>query len=449
MAMRIGRRMRTWCMAVLIAAVGFGTAAPARAGMMPGAIEPQRPRAPLVEVQDRIQTEPGKGLFDFLFGRSKPKEPEATGAPVPLAPPPRPKRTEPPEPKIVELPKAADARTVVVIGDSQAAGLATGLQMAFADAPGIVVSNRTKPASSLIREEFYDWNAQLPAVLAAGPTDVIVVMLGVNERQPLLGANGKVTDEPRSDNWTGVYRARLEKLMGQLKASGKPVFWIGMPPTGRSEFSGFMAFINEQALAVSEAQDLTFIDIWPGFTDENGRYTSSGPDVEGVSRRLRAADAIHFTRAGQRKLAYFVETEIRGLLSGGEGATPVPAETGPEALQTPIGPADPWALPPAPWDKVGALMPLNEPMSGTGDELAGGASAPRPGSTPAADMRIVAKAALPAAALPANVYGPPPPVAASNVAGYPFAETPTYKRLVRGEAIEAARGRIDDFTATR
>lgn len=434
--------------AITPATIGLATVGLAAGGMGPGAMQPRPPEGLARPVQDRIQVEPGKGLFDFLFGGgAKPKEPEATGEPTPLAPPPRPKRTEPPEPKIVELPKLPDARTVAVIGDSQAAGLATGLQLAFADAPGIVVANRAKPASSLIREEFYDWNAQLATVLAAGPTDAIVVMIGVNERQPLLGANGKASDEPRSEAWTAVYRARLDRLMAQLKATGKPVFWIGMPPTGRSEFSGFMAFLNEQALAASETHDLTFIDIWPGFTDENGRYTSSGPDVEGVTRRLRAADAIHFTRAGQRKLAYFVETDIRALLDAARGVPAVPAEVGPEAQATPAGPApDPWALPPAPWDKVGAVISLNG-AGESGDELMGGGNAPRPGTAPAGDLRLQTRAVL-ASALPAGQYGPPPP-AMANTPGYPFAETPTYRRLVRGEAIEATHGRVDDFQRLR
>ena len=39
-----------------------------------------------------------------------------------------------------------------------------------------------------------------------------------------------------------------------------------------------------------------------------------GPDFEGQIRRLRAGDGVHFTRAGARKLAHYVEREIRRVM---------------------------------------------------------------------------------------------------------------------------------------
>jgi hypothetical protein len=49
--------------------------------------------------------------------------------------------------------------------------------------------------------------------------------------------------------------------------------------------------------------------VWEGFVDELGSFTLQGPDYEGQSRRLRAADGIHFTKL-VRKLAHYVEREI-------------------------------------------------------------------------------------------------------------------------------------------
>ena len=58
----------------------------------------------------------------------------------------------------------------------------------------------------------------------------------------------------------------------------------------------------------------TYVDIWPGFVDDENRYTATGPDVDGQSARLRANDGVLFTRAGARKAAHFADTEIKRLL---------------------------------------------------------------------------------------------------------------------------------------
>jgi len=48
-----------------------------------------------------------------------------------------------------------------------------------------------------------------------------------------------------------------------------------------------------------------FISIWEGFVDDNGNFAFSGYDVNGSMARLRTADGISFTAAGQRKLAFY------------------------------------------------------------------------------------------------------------------------------------------------
>ena len=77
----------------------------------------------------------------------------------------------------------------------------------------------------------------------------------------------------------------------------------------------------------------------------------AGPDFEGQMRILRAGDGVHFTKFGARKLAHYVERELRRVLS----ATPV-ALTTPEPAQPAARPAQP-AKPAAP-----AARPLAGPV---------------------------------------------------------------------------------------
>ena len=60
---------------------------------------------------------------------------------------------------------------------------------------------------------------------------------------------------------------------------------------------------------------IKFIDIQAQFADESGNYSAYGPDITGRQRLLREADGVGFTFAGNRKLALFVEQEIKRDLS--------------------------------------------------------------------------------------------------------------------------------------
>ena len=81
-----------------------------------------------------------------------------------------------------------------------------------------------------------------------------------------------------------------------------------------------MQYLDDLYRARAEKAGINYIDVWDGFVDESGRFTSQGPDFEGQTRRLRAGDGVHFTKAGARKLAHYLEREIRRVDGAGLGA---------------------------------------------------------------------------------------------------------------------------------
>ena len=106
--------------------------------------------------------EPG-GFFDFLFGPRPVRPPPQQRQ----QPPPR-RATRPSEPPVAVAevtPKDEKARKILVIGDFVAGGLAWGLDQTFADEPKIAVLDKSNNASGLVRDDYYDWNKQLPAIL--------------------------------------------------------------------------------------------------------------------------------------------------------------------------------------------------------------------------------------------------------------------------------------------
>ena len=217
---------------------------------------------------------------------------------------------------------------------------------------------------------------------------------------------GTVVREFRSDEWGELYGKRVEEMIGVLKARGVPVLWVGLPSVRGSRATAEMVYLNDIYRARAEKTGITYVDIWDGFVDDGGNYNNYGPDFEGQTRRLRAGDGLHFTRAGARKLAHYVERELRRVMQARLTplATPAPQEPEPEAEKAPPTAAAP-GLPPRPI--ASPVMSLTAPR-GAGDTLLGGAPA-RSTSADSVATRV----------------------------------------LVKGEAIEAPAGRADDFAWPR
>lgn len=380
--------------------------------------------------------DPVSGFFRALFGADRQEQrsvappgvlpPGAPGASAPGAVKPRPA-----EPKVVEQPKDPNAQVVAVIGDWQTANLGAGLQAAFAEMPSIVVSRRIRSGMGLVRDGEFDLFGQMPGLLSDGRTDILVVMLGINDRVTFLAPSGQRPDDIRSERWEAAYRDRALRFAKLLRDTGKPVFWVGQAPVERPQLNDFLDYANGVAKQAAEANGLTFVDVWNGFTDDEGGYTSFGADVDGREKRLRADDGISFTRTGQRKLAYFVEQEIRAIVRDGPIAEPLTPEapSAPQVKEEAMLAAPP-PLPPAPWKRVWPAQPLGDKVGTIETDLAG-APPPiaRPGQTP-----VAAAVKKPAEVLPG---------------GYPVADTPYARRIVRGEEIETAPGRADDFRYDR
>ena len=142
-------------------------------------------------------------------------------------------------------------------------------------------------------------------------------------------------------NGASFMRKRVDEMIGVLKAKGVPVFWVGLPSVRGSRATSEMVYLNDLYRGRAEKAGVTYVDIWDGFVDDAGNYSNYGPDFEGQTRRLRSGDGVHFTRAGARKLAHYVEREIRRVMLARAApvATPLPQEPEPDAKAPPTAAA--------------------------------------------------------------------------------------------------------------
>lgn len=197
-----------------------------------------------------------------------------------------------------------------VLGDSVAVFAADGLTQAFVEKPEIAVVGRARESSGLVRDDFYDWlKAAHDLAATKDKLDFVVVVLGINDMQTLK--DGADTLDPLSDKWREIYGRRIENVVAPFKLAHVPVAWVGLPPMRSERFNAQIVKLNELFKERAEKAGAQYIDIWDAFADESGQYNAYGPDINGQNAKLRSTDGIHFTKAGSRKLAQFLEAEIK------------------------------------------------------------------------------------------------------------------------------------------
>ena len=358
------------------------------------------------------------GGFNPFYGRPAPPPVDYS-----KAPPPRKLDTPP-------------TTTVLVLGDSLADWLGYGLEEALADTPEVGVVRKIKGSSGLIRYEARsdtpDWAQVAKDILATEKPNAIVVMLGLNDRQSLRDrapsrpaaqqANQTPAPTPQpqapghdetapaapgseaaadssaaapapdtqrhtpgasyefhTDKWTELYSKRVDELIAVLKAKGVPVLWVGLPALRGPRSTTDVSYLDEIYRGRAEKAGIPYVDVWDGFIDDAGRFTMQGPDFEGQIRKLRSADGVHFTKPGAVKLGYYVERELRRVLSSHLLPMALP---GPEQ-----SPAKGGARP-----VIGPVVPLGAIGAGEGTDLLGaGAGRPAQAASDPIVIRVLSR----------------------------------------------------------
>jgi hypothetical protein len=228
-------------------------------------------------------------------------------------------------------PKAT--RYVTVFGDSLGLQLGQGLRAAFAATPELVITNKTKADTGLVNSSNRDWVKFVHDSLA-GPDKInmAIMMIGSNDGQPLRDEAGQIV-EPLSEGWKAIYAKRIDEIIAALKQKNVPLVWVGLPIMKSETLNARMLAFNDIYRDRVQRAGMSYIDLWEAFSDENGHYTPTGPDVTGLPVKIRASDGVHFTEAGARKLAFFTEKLVRKLIETAPAA--------PDAVSVPLATAQP------------------------------------------------------------------------------------------------------------
>ena len=232
------------------------------------------------------------------------------------------------------VPARAGPLNVHVFGDSLGDGMWAGLYRLLPAAEGYRVTKHSKVSTGLVRRDYFDWPTKVREVTARERVDVAVVMIGTNDRQPIV-ENGR--HALRSPAWERIYTARIDAMIEPLKAAGAEIFWVELPAMRSPRFGGDMQYFNGLYRARAAAHGITFVPTWQRTLGEGGAYSAYGTDDAGRTRLMRTDDGIHFTMRGYIQLAGFVTQAMAD-----PGAVSVPVA---EPVPVPVPDSVPVPLP--------------------------------------------------------------------------------------------------------
>ncbi len=203
--------------------------------------------------------------------------------------------------RAADAPPPVEPLQVAIFGDSQAQGIAGGLQRVLLNDSRFHIINRTHPGASLTHAES-EWFDPVDHFVGHDKADVAIVMFGANDRldmrDPKLGYL-----HFRSDAWHDAYAAKVDRILTALQGAHLKIIWCGNPIARSATYSSDMNYINgifDQEVAKYGG---TFFPLWSVIVDDKGEFSAYGKDRNGVTERLRGDDGIHFTSAGYEVIA--------------------------------------------------------------------------------------------------------------------------------------------------
>lgn len=208
-------------------------------------------------------------------------------------------------------PAATENFVVAVFGDSLGQDVARGLTDALKSKSGTTVVDATRDDAALTQDDATSWSSTLDATLRrADHLDAAVVLVGASDDDSMIDSKGQSV-AMNTPEWRQLYGDRVERLAALFKDRHIPLVWVGLPVVRDGEQAHAYADINAIVRDRAEKLGATFVDTWEAFTNDAGQYDANGPDINGNATRLRRSDGQRFTTAGARKLASFVEPDLK------------------------------------------------------------------------------------------------------------------------------------------
>lgn len=198
---------------------------------------------------------------------------------------------------------ADDPLQVLLIGDSLIGNIADGFGRVNGDRDTVRWDKDVRISTGLARPDVLDWHDHLDAQIATHEPDMVVLMLGGNDDQSLVGSADGVIHYGQ-DGWEEEYQGRAAELLDIAGRSERLVVWLELPAMRPQKLEEARVRMNGAVRSAAEATDAILID-----TAELVAPAGYSARLDGV--QVRMDDGVHLTHEGGDRVAAVIDRVLR------------------------------------------------------------------------------------------------------------------------------------------
>lgn len=215
---------------------------------------------------------------------------------------------------VKEVTIRADQR-VFFAGDSMMEGVAPWAMRKLQNQYQIASIDLSKQNTGLSYSTFFDWPATIEQTILDNPDiGVLVVFLGANDPWAVPDPNNPGSEyiEFATPRWNTLYAEKVNRIMQAAERNQTQVIWMTPPLMKSQKLKEQMITLSELHRSIIPNTKALIIDSRPLLLDnsESNEYADSIL-LDGNKVKVRTADGIHFTVAGQQRLADVIVSHIR------------------------------------------------------------------------------------------------------------------------------------------
>jgi hypothetical protein len=204
---------------------------------------------------------------------------------------------------------------IALLGDSMIDGIWGGLLRAVQKencAQVIKLGRYGVIGTGLTRADKFDWTEEAKKVLASFQPELVLVSLGLNDRQALVSPTKERT-EFNTPEWTERYKEAATTFIKTAGAAPAGLVWVGLPamrdPGAQSDAQEKNRIFSDSVQAMHDPR-IEYIEPWRMAGAGEEAFQAYGPDASGSRIQIRASDGVHFTTAGYDMVAAYLLPKI-------------------------------------------------------------------------------------------------------------------------------------------
>jgi hypothetical protein len=211
---------------------------------------------------------------------------------------------------------ASEELRIALLGDSMIDGIWGGLLRAVQKESclqgGVKLGRYGMIGTGLTRADKFDWTADAKKILVSFQPELVIVSLGLNDRQAIVSPTKERT-EFNTPEWRARYSEATTAFIKSAGAAPAGLLWIGLPSMRDAAAQADAEEKNRifsEAVQAAHDPRIEFIEPWRMNGSADEAFQAYGPDASGTRIQIRAGDGIHFTSAGYDMVAAYLLPKI-------------------------------------------------------------------------------------------------------------------------------------------